>query len=77
MSELLKRPVFEVVGADPSGPDLSPAGEIVLSRMCRFVYGLIQRAPEDVLKQAAASGSDAAVMLALVTLASSDAAAEV
>jgi hypothetical protein len=68
MGALLKQPFLTMIQADASGPELSTASEILLARISSVVYGLLQRAPQSAVEQAAASGSNAVMMHHVATM---------
>ena len=76
MSTFLKRPFLEVIGVDPAAPELSQAGEILVARVAATVYRLVRHAPHEAVIAAAAAGSDASLMLALVNMASAGSATD-
>lgn len=76
MGALLKQPFLTMIQADASGPELSTASEILLARISAVVYGLLQRAPQSAVEQAAASGSNAVLMHHLATMMITEAPAE-
>lgn len=76
MSTLLKQSFLKMIQADDSAADLSVASEILIARVVGLVYGLVQRAPQGAVVQAAASGSDTALMNSLAAMVITEAPAQ-